>query len=69
MHLDNHTIFADPMNSSTLGYMSHVCDFTLLLLEIFESSTIDIANYIYEHPTALDLDLQGIWIADRNSFF
>ncbi|KIM42681.1 hypothetical protein M413DRAFT_444355 [Hebeloma cylindrosporum] len=23
-----------------------------------------IANYIYEHPTALDLNLQGIWIAD-----
>ncbi|KAJ7083109.1 alpha/beta-hydrolase [Mycena belliarum] len=23
-----------------------------------------IANFIYEHPTALDLSLQGIWIAD-----
>jgi carboxypeptidase D len=23
-----------------------------------------IANYIYDHPTLLDLDLQGIWIAD-----
>ncbi|KAI0317692.1 Alpha/Beta hydrolase protein [Amylostereum chailletii] len=23
-----------------------------------------IANYIYEHPGALDLDLQGIWISD-----
>ncbi|KAJ7476943.1 Alpha/Beta hydrolase protein [Mycena galericulata] len=23
-----------------------------------------IANYIYEHPTALDLSLQGIWISD-----
>jgi hypothetical protein len=27
----------------------------------------DIANYIYEHPKALDLNLQGIWIADRES--
>ncbi len=27
----------------------------------------DIANYIYEHTTktTLDLDLQGIWINDR----
>ncbi len=25
----------------------------------------DIANYIYEHPGELDLDLKGIWIADR----
>jgi hypothetical protein len=24
-----------------------------------------IANYIYEHPGILDLNLQGIWIADR----
>ena len=26
---------------------------------------IDIANYIYEHPGALDLDLQGMWVSDR----
>jgi hypothetical protein len=25
----------------------------------------DIADYIYKHPTQLDLDLKGIWIADR----
>jgi carboxypeptidase D len=25
----------------------------------------DIANYIYENPSQLDLDLQGIWISDR----
>jgi carboxypeptidase D len=25
----------------------------------------DIANYIYEHPSALALSLQGIWISDR----
>ena len=36
---------------------------------IFELSVIDIANYIYEHPTALDLNLQGIWIADRKNRF
>jgi carboxypeptidase D len=36
---------------------------------IAELSVIDIANYIYEHPTALDLNLQGIWIADRKDIF
>ena len=36
---------------------------------ISELSVIDIANYIYEHPTALDLNLQGIWIADRKNIF
>lgn len=25
----------------------------------------DIANFIYENPTLLDLSLQGFWIADR----
>jgi len=25
----------------------------------------DIADYIYKHPTKLDLNLKGIWIADR----
>lgn len=31
----------------------------------------DIANYIYEHTTraTLDLDLQGIWINDREPPF
>ena len=24
-----------------------------------------IANYIYEHPTLLDLKLKGFWISDR----
>ena len=28
-------------------------------------TSVDIANYIYDNPTALDLDLQGIWMADR----
>ena len=27
----------------------------------------DIANYIYEHPGSLDLNLKGIWISDRMS--
>lgn len=26
---------------------------------------IDLANFIYENPGALDLDLQGMWISDR----
>ena len=25
----------------------------------------DIVNYIYEHPTALDLKMKGFWISDR----
>ncbi|KAG2090025.1 Alpha/Beta hydrolase protein [Suillus discolor] len=29
-----------------------------------ESTNEDIANYIYENPTQLDLSLQGIWISD-----
>jgi hypothetical protein len=28
---------------------------------------VDIADYIYSHPTLLDLKLKGIWIADRKS--
>jgi hypothetical protein len=34
-------------------------------LNIALSDYLDIANFIYENPTALDLSLQGIWIADR----
>jgi carboxypeptidase D len=29
---------------------------------------IDIADYIYSHPTLLDLSLQGIWLGDRKFF-
>jgi hypothetical protein len=36
---------------------------------ISELSIIDIANHIYQNPTALDLNLQGIWIADRKNPF
>ena len=25
---------------------------------------LDVANYIYENPTVLDLSLQGIWLSD-----
>ena len=28
-------------------------------------SVIDIADYIYRHPTLLELSLEGIWMADR----
>lgn len=27
--------------------------------------SIDLANYIYERPHELDLELQGMWIGDR----
>ena len=29
----------------------------------------DIANYIYENPSLLDLSLQGMWISDRKLHF
>ena len=29
------------------------------------NTELDIANYIYGHPRALDLSLKGIWISDR----
>ena len=31
---------------------------------------LDLANFIYENTTTstLDLDLQGIWLGDRESF-
>ena len=29
------------------------------------SFMIDFADYIYDHPGLLDLDLQGMWISDR----
>jgi hypothetical protein len=40
------------------GVLDHVVALTI---------SEDIANYIYEHTTraTLDLDLQGIWINDR----
>ena len=30
-----------------------------------DSLSVDIANYIYENPTLLELSLQGIWVSDR----
>jgi hypothetical protein len=38
---------------------------TKLILRL--NSSQDIADYIYKHPTELDLKLKGIWIADRGS--
>ena len=32
-----------------------------------DDADTDLANYIYDRPGALDLDLTGIWIADRES--
>ena len=31
------------------------------------SEIVDIANFIYENPSNLDLSLQGIWVSDRES--
>lgn len=42
---------------------------TLLPLNLSKRPNEDIANYIYENPTLLDLSLQGIWISDRNLHF
>lgn len=35
------------------------------LIRLIQPWPTDIANYIYEHPGSVDLDLKGIWIADR----
>ena len=37
-------------------------------VEMTTKLMIDIANYIYEHPTLLDLKLQGMWMADRKLY-
>ena len=62
LHLSTIHIF-----SSMPGNICLVCDVATL---VFHTRTENrfyavIANYIYEHPGVLDLDLQGIWIADR----
>ncbi|KAG6811952.1 hypothetical protein H0H92_005116 [Tricholoma furcatifolium] len=36
---------------------------------VSHSDKYNIANYIYEHPTLLDLSLQGIWISDPSLSF
>ena len=35
------------------------------LLAMLKIWVADIANYIFEHPGALDLSLKGFWISDR----
>jgi len=46
-------------------HTSLVSRILLMLTGFFNYMNLDIANYIYEHPMALDLSLQGIWINDR----
>jgi hypothetical protein len=41
---------------------AHRSTHLVILTDVF---FLDIANYIYENPSQLDLDLQGIWISDR----
>ncbi|KAK7053792.1 alpha/beta-hydrolase [Favolaschia claudopus] len=57
----------DDLASQVVGFMQQ-------FLEVFSElkgkklyvsgESVDIANFIYENPTLLDLSLQGIWIAD-----
>jgi carboxypeptidase D len=41
------------------------CEPAIIFFEPTPKTNADIANYIYENPTQLDLSLQGIWINDR----
>jgi hypothetical protein len=45
--------------------MSLVSIILLWVVDFIIDASLDIANYIYENPKALDLNLQGIWISDR----
>lgn len=47
--------------------ISHVGSFLADVTYSVVTFPTDIADYIYAHPKALDLDLQGIWISDRRS--
>jgi len=52
--------------------MFHVgCILDLTTVVLTPMTDKDIANFIYEHTTrsTLDLDLQGIWINDRELSF
>ncbi|KAG2053778.1 alpha/beta-hydrolase [Suillus hirtellus] len=40
------------------------CESEVVFFECDSKTNEDIANYIYENPTQLDLSLQGIWISD-----
>ncbi|KAG2053761.1 alpha/beta-hydrolase [Suillus hirtellus] len=40
------------------------CESAVIFFERNSKTNEDIANYIYENPTLLDLSLQGIWISD-----
>ncbi|KAG1817704.1 Alpha/Beta hydrolase protein [Suillus subaureus] len=40
------------------------CESAVIFVEHNSKTNEDIANYIYENPTQLDLSLQGIWIND-----
>lgn len=44
--------------------MYRVSEVHKLATSFFHAIT-DIVNYIYEHPTALDLRMKGFWISDR----
>ena len=37
----------------------------LRMVDFLTDVSSDIANYIYENPEDLDLNLKGIWINDR----
>jgi carboxypeptidase D len=45
------------------------CEPAVIFFELTSKTNADIANYIHENPTQLDLSLQGMWINDRNCPF
>ena len=40
-------------------------DVILSTRDVLNFVHLDLANYIYEHPSDLKLDLKGFWVSDR----
>jgi hypothetical protein len=59
------SIFNSTENITSMPANMYPVSVIIAGLNIALSNYLDIANFIYENPTALDLSLQGIWIADR----
>jgi len=56
-----------PLNGCVLPVYLPCTSCTACFRTLSRHGAVDIANFIYQHPTLLDLQLQGIWLADRES--
>ena len=46
-------------------YVPCKCDVIASTRDALNLVHLDLANYIYEHPSDLKLDLKGFWVSDR----